>query len=81
MNGTATQIAAWLGLLIAAAGTGRNTFHLMRDEHRARQESRRETYRYAPPWYLCWPFWIGIEQLVFRGKLDTTHHWFPGYTR
>ena len=48
----------------------------MRREHQARQRSRIETDRYAPPWWMCWPYWIGIERHIFRSRIDRTDEWF-----
>jgi hypothetical protein len=41
---------------------------MMREEHRARQQSRLEWDGYAPQWWMGWTYWIGAEHLFFRRK-------------
>lgn len=46
-----------------------DTYPAMREEHRARQRCRLEWDGYQPAWWMCWPYWIGVEKLVFGHRI------------
>lgn len=46
-----------------------DTYPALRAEHRARQESRLKWDGIAPPWYLCWAYWFGVERLFWGRKM------------
>lgn len=42
-----------------------------REVHRWRQHFRLKWDGYAPPWWMGWTYWFGVERLFFGKKMQT----------
>lgn len=71
MSGFA-HAAGVAGLALSLYTFAGTTFPSLRAEHRRRQGFRRKYDGYAPPWLMCWTYWIGAEGLFFGGKFSST---------
>lgn len=65
---TDTAVAT-VALILSIFTFATSTFPKIRKEHRRCQQSRRRSNGHAPPWWMCWTYWFGVERAFFGSKM------------